>query len=145
MLLDLGFLISHSKLVSPTTCCNCLGIIVDTKEYTLSIPHHKLKEILTKCECTFHSNVTTVKELQLVIGSLMFTCKCVRPSRFFVNHLLNTLRSANTSKIKVNEDIRKDISWFIKFSPVFNGSTTYNHKDIACAQTLAIDACLQGV
>ena len=60
----------------------------------------------------------------------MFIYNCVRPSRFFVNRLLNTLRSANASKNKINEDIRKDISWFIKFLSVFNGSTTYDHKDI---------------
>ena len=60
MLQDLGFPISQSTLVSPTTRCNCLGIIVDTKECTLSIPYHKLKEILSQCECTLHSNVITV-------------------------------------------------------------------------------------
>ena len=75
----------------------------------------------------------------------MFVFKCVRPSRFFVNHLLTTMRSAKAPNIKVNEDIKKDISWFVEFLPVFNGSTTYDHKDIACAQTLAIDACLQRV
>ena len=42
ILKDLGFQISQSKLVAPTTRCNCLGIIVDTKEHTLSIPHQKL-------------------------------------------------------------------------------------------------------
>ena len=87
----------------------------------------------------------TVRDLQSVIGSLMFIYKCVRPSRFFVNRLLNTFRSANTPNIQVNADVRKDISWFIKFLPVFNGSTTYDHKYIACAQSLAIDACLQKV
>ena len=142
---DLGFPISKSKLVAPTTRCNCLGIMVDAKERTLSIPHHKLKEILSKCERVSQSHVITVKQLQSVIGSLMFIYKCVKPSRYFVNRLLENLRSANATKIVVNEDIRKDIAWFIKFLPVFNNSTTYDHKDIAWAQSLAIDACLQGV
>ena len=139
ILKDLGFPISQSKLVAPTTRCNCLGIIVDTKERTLSIPHQKLQER------TIRSTVITVRDLQSVIGSLMFIYKCVRPSRFLVNRFLNTLRSVNTPNIQVNADVRKDISWFIKFLPVFNGSTTYNHKDIACAQSLAIDVCLQRV
>ena len=70
---DLGFPINQSKLVGPTTRCNCLGIITDTKERTLSIPHHKLHEILDKCECTFKSHDITVKELQSLVGSLMYT------------------------------------------------------------------------
>ena len=45
----------------------------------------------------------------------------------------------------MNEDIRKDISWFVKFLPVSNSNTRYNHGDIAFAHTLTIDACLQGV
>ena len=124
---------------------NCLGIIINNKERTISIPHHKLHEILGKCEHTLKTNEITVKELQSLICSLTFIYKCVRPSRFFVNRLLNVLRSANASNIKVNEDIRKDISWFVKFLPVFNGSTTYNHGDIAFEHTPAIDACLHGV
>ena len=127
ILKDLEFPISQSKLVAPTTRCNCLGIMVDTKECILSIPHQKLKEMLAKCERTIRSTVITVRDLQSVIGSLMFIYKCVRPSRFFVNPLLNTLRSANTPNIQVSADVRKDISWFIKFLPVFNGSTVELH------------------
>ena len=152
ILKDLGFPISQSKLVAPTTRCNCLGIIVDTKERTLSIPHQKLKEILAKCERTIRCTVITVRDLQSVIGSLMFIYKCVQPSRFFVNRLLNTLRSANTPNIQVNADVRKDISWFIKFLPVSQRHslcTVSRHRCVSTkggrvyGMTMCILACYQ--
>ena len=38
LLRDLGFEISRKKLMSPTTSMNCLGIVVDTINFTLAIP-----------------------------------------------------------------------------------------------------------
>ena len=48
LLVHLGFEISHSELVKPATCINCLGILVNTENFTLSIPNEKLQEILQK-------------------------------------------------------------------------------------------------
>ena len=38
LLKDIGFEISMKKLVAPTTSMNCLGIVVDTINFTLAIP-----------------------------------------------------------------------------------------------------------
>ena len=58
---ELGFPISQSKLVSPTKRYNCLGIIIDTKECTLSFSHNKLKGILGKYEHTLNNNEITIR------------------------------------------------------------------------------------
>ena len=42
LVLQLGFEVSVKKLVAPSTCVNCLGIIVDTKNYTVLVPDTKL-------------------------------------------------------------------------------------------------------
>ena len=39
---DLGLTISQKKLVSPSTKVTCLGIVIDTKEGTVSIPSEKM-------------------------------------------------------------------------------------------------------
>ena len=49
LLNHLGFEISYNKLVKPATCVNCLGILVNTENFTLSIPDDKLHEIHNKC------------------------------------------------------------------------------------------------
>ena len=144
LLEDLGFPISKSKLISPTTQCSCLGII-NTVAYTLSIPDEKLTEIMGKCEAIFHSNLITLKQLQSVVGSLMFVHKCVKPTRFFINRLLDALRNAISTHIAVSTDMRRDLAWLLKFLPLFNGTTKYVHEVIEEMETLHIDACLQSV
>ena len=145
LLQDLGFPISKSKLVGPTTQCNCLGIIINTTDYTLSIPEEKFVEIIKKCEDIFHSRVITLRQLQSVIGSLMFVHKCVKPTRFFINRLLDALRNASTRRIAVCTAMRRDLAWLLRFLPLFNGTTKYVHEVIEEMETLHIDACLQSV
>ena len=145
LLQDLGFPISKSKLVGPTTQCNCLGIIIDTTDHTLSIPEEKFGEIIKKCEDIFHNTSITLRQLQSVIGSLMFVHKCVKPTRFFINRLLDALRNASTTRIAVSTEMRRDLAWLLRFLPLFNGTTKYIHGVIEEMETLHIDACLQSV
>ena len=55
LLENLGFPISTSKLISPQTECNCLGIMVNKVKNTLAVPSQKLAEILRKCQDTVKS------------------------------------------------------------------------------------------
>ena len=146
LLEKLGFPISTSKLEPPSTTGNCLGVIVNTVTSTLSVPTKKLAEILNKCNCVHSQKYLTKRELQSIIGSLMFIAKCVKPTRFFVNRLLEALRKATNGKyIPVTESIKRDLNWFKNFLPKFNGTAKYIHNDVTQVETLAIDACLQGV
>ena len=131
LLEKLGFPISTSKLESPSTKGNCLGVIIDTIASTLSVPDKKLKEILGKCNSAYNKENLTKRELQSIIGSLMFIAKCVKPTRFFVNRLLESLRKANNNKrIPVTESIKRDLNWFNTFLPRFNGIAKYVHTGV---------------
>jgi hypothetical protein len=50
MLGEIGLEISESKTVFPTHVCNCLGIMINTKEFTLAIPDQKLNNIINMCK-----------------------------------------------------------------------------------------------
>ena len=128
----------------PAFECHCLGILINTKEHTLSLTAEKLSEIIDKCKHIMCRDYVTRRQLQSVIGSLMFLHKCVRPTRFFVNRLLQTLRLGHQN-MEVTEIMRRDLRWFLKFTPQFNGTTTYDHQSIEQVETLHIDACLTGV
>ena len=140
----LGFEISHNKLVKPSTCVNCLGILVNTENFTLSVPPKKLQEILLMCQ-TWRQKVTCTKcQLQSLLGSLLFITKCVRSSRFFLNRLLDVLRSIqNKDQVVLSQEAQRDINWFQKFLPTFNGVTIFDHRPTA--HEIELDACLQGI
>ena len=144
LLLQLGFEISQNKLVKPATCVNCLGILVNTKNFTLSIPAEKLQEILQKCMLWQGKQYATKRQLQSHLGSLLYVTKCVRSSRFFLNRLLHVLRTMHdSSRVQLSLDAQRDINWFAKFLPTFNGTTIFDHRPIAFE--IELDASLQGL
>ena len=49
LLQSLGFQLPEKKIVQPTGKINCLGIMVDTENFTTSIPAEKLQEIWETC------------------------------------------------------------------------------------------------
>ena len=115
LLQDLSFPISKSKLISPTTVCHCLGIIINTVDYTLSIPNEKFNDIVEKCEAVYFNKFITLKQFQSVIGSLKFAYKCVKPTQFIINRLLDALRNATSTHMLVLTEMHRDLAWLLKF------------------------------
>ena len=84
------------------------------------------------------------RELQSLLGLLLYITKCVKYSRFFLNRMLDTLKAAaDDNHITLDNSFKNDLAWFNKFLTNFNGTTFFHHKQ--CDATLEIDACLQGL
>ena len=144
LLQELGLTISETKLVAPTTKCVCLGIEVDTVNSTLSIPQQKLAEILTVCQQWENKNKCTRKELQSLLGSLLYIAKCVRYSRNFLNRMLELLRQTHKdTTINLTPGFIQDLAWFLKFAPKFNGTSYFNHAHVHAK--IELDASLEGL
>ena len=141
LLQDLGFQISEKKLEPPTTSLNCLGIMINTETFTMSIPPEKLKEIVDICQQWSHKAYCTKRQLQSLLGSLLYISKCVRASQFFLNRLLEVLRAMEDKKtVPVTREAKRDINWFI---PLYNGVTFFDQKPIDFS--IELDASLQGM
>ena len=67
---------------------NCLGVIMGAVQATLSVPNKKSQEHLDNCASAVYNFLGKKKELQSVIGCLMFIAKCIKPTRFYVNRPL---------------------------------------------------------
>ena len=72
LLHELGYEISDKKLEKPATQLNCLGIIVNTKKFTLSIHPQKMQEILDICRAWHHRTHCTKRQLQSLLRSLLY-------------------------------------------------------------------------
>ena len=64
LLKDLNFPISNSKLVTPTEEAVCLGIVINARKQTVSVPQVKLKEIIVKCKNVMSKKSVTKREFQ---------------------------------------------------------------------------------
>ena len=144
LLLELSFDISEKKVVQPATRVTCLGVDIDTEQFTVSIPPEKITEILKECNSWANREECTKRQLQSLLGKLLYITKCVRISRPFLNRMLDVLRSADKlSKISLTVDFRRDLNWFLEFIPKFNGKAFISHYSIS--EEIELDASLQGL
>ena len=144
LLTELGFDISQKKIVTPCTKVTCLGVDIDTENFTISIPKEKVQEIMQICNTWATRQCCTKRELQSLLGKLLYITKCVKSSRFFLNRMLEVLRkSQKRVKIDLTPEFHRDLNWFLNFIPKFNGSAFFVHQNIQ--YEIELDACLQGL
>ena len=139
----LGLEVSMQKLVSPSTSVVCIGINIDVTTNTLSITQTKLIAIYQACIHWKSKTVATKKQLQSLLGKLLYIGRCVRPARMFLNRMLQVLRTNhNRSHFKLTPMFFRDLVWFTKYLLNFNGTVLYalHPKPLH----LFMDASLQG-
>ena len=159
LLADLGLEVSSKKLVAPATSVICLGILIDSKSRTISIPSEKLGQIvefaITYCSKRdlqsllghlLYIAITycSKRDLQSLLGHLLYIAKCVRPARIFLNRMLQVLRdNADKIKILLTEQFARDLNWFNLFLSQYNGVTFYDN--LICQAEMHLDASLTGL
>ena len=146
LLQELGLPMNNDKRTPPTRTLTCLGICLDLNTNTLSIDAGKIEAIYDQCLKTLGKNTISKKQLQSLLGKLLYLHKCVKPARIFVNRILATFRqNCHKNKIQISTEIKQDIQWFIRFLPQFNGSAILVKTPIQQPHTLHIDASLTGL
>ena len=130
-LLDLlGLTISQKKLVPPSTSAVCLGVKIDTEKGSISIPEEKLCQICDTVSEWKNKKYCTKCQLQSLLGHLLYIHKCVRPARYFLNRMLHILREYHgQNRIHLNPEFHRDLRWFERFLPLYNGVSLYDHKN----------------
>ena len=144
LLVDLVLDISPKKLVPPSTLVTCLGILIDSINKTISIPPEKLAEITQLCVQWSSKTYCGKRDLQSLLGSLLYVSKCVKHSRFFLNRMFTLLRdNYDKTKIIITSEFHKDLAWFNSFLSHYNGITYYEQQN--CHSEVHLDACFTGL
>ena len=86
----LGLTISSKKLVPPSTKVTCLGIEIDTLAGSVSIPEEKLQKISEMVHEWTGKKQCTKRQLQSLLGNLLYIHKCVKPARIFLNRMFKS-------------------------------------------------------
>ena len=123
----------------------CLGILVNTKDFTSRVPESRLRELSDELYLWLSRVRFTVKELQSLLGELSFVTACVHASRIFLSRLLNPLRSfpSNAKSQLVTLEMRHDLAWWQTFLPLYNGVSVIKPADWSFADfRFTTDACL---
>ena len=140
----LGLDISHRKLVPPDTVAVCLGVEINTIKSTVSIPVDKLTQVVTLVNEWLPKTSCSRRQLQSLLGNLLYIHKCVKPARIFVNRMLDLLRAHyDASTITLTPDFHRDLRWFAKFLTKYNGVSYFDHRPVDFV--VELDACLVGL
>jgi hypothetical protein len=145
LLHKLGFVISNSKTVAPTSVATCLGITFNIQLGVLSIPYPKLQETISLCKFYLNKKFISKHQLQVLIGTLMFLHKAIKPTRVFVNRILALLRNmGNATKATIDEGTKRDLQWFMACSHAINGTVNI-FKCLRPRIDIFVDASLSGL
>ena len=83
LLTSLGLQEYSEKSCSPSPVMICLGVQLDTKNFTLSVSSERLCELETLLHRWLTKRTATKSALQSLVGKLVFVSKCVRQSRVY--------------------------------------------------------------
>ena len=146
LLQELGLPLSENKVIPPTKKLTCLGIDIDIDSNTMSITQDKLETIYEECLAVSNKKYLSKQAFQSLLGKLIYIQKCVKPSRIFINRILDLFRNnTNNRKIYLTPEFHKDIQWFWAFLPSYNGISYISKTNIDPEQTLLLDTCLTGM
>jgi hypothetical protein len=142
---SLGIEESVDKILFPSVRMIFLGVLVDSVNMTVEVPLDKLLQIKQELECWLGKKKASKRELQSLAGKLNFLAKCVKAGRVFMSRILCTLKSLkhNDHKAHLNSEFRKDIVWWHRFLPTFNGVSFIKSQEVIDIE-LFTDACLTG-
>jgi len=147
LLETLGLSESEEKSVSPGSRVEFLGVLFDTNLQTMEVTEARLIEIRGLVTEWLSKSRANKRDLQSLIGKLVFISRCVYASRVFICRLLGTLRGLKSQKhrFKISGEFRKDLAWWDNFLVRYNGVTYI--PDMVWASpdvVISTDACLTG-
>ena len=120
---ELGVPLAEHKTAGPTATLVFLGVSVDSVSLMLRLPEDKLSELRGIIQTWLGRKVTTVRELQSLVGKLENACKVVRPGRSFLRRMIELLGGVKAKRrpIRLNASFRSDLLWWHCFLASWNG------------------------
>ena len=144
ILMEAGIEESPSKASPPDVKMVFLGIEFCTVSMTVRVDESRLVEILALLVTWIRKSAASRKEIQSLLGKLSFISAVVRASRIFLARMFEFLRGLpKTGRICLSEGFKKDVLWWHRFMPLFNGVSMIANRDWSSPDSVfATDACL---
>ena len=125
---DAGFTIQASKITSPATITEFLGIVIDSNREELRISAERLRDISLEVDTWLSCCKATKRQLLSLIGKLSFASRVVRTGKAFISRLLHATKRASAlhHHVKLTHDAKADLRWWSLCMRSHNGVSFYN-------------------
>lgn len=119
----LGLELAPEKSVPPTRIIEWLGFEINTITMTLTIPEKKLLQILKECQTWLQLKEASKVQFQSLSGKLSHISQAIPHARTFMSRILeNQRRAPAEGTIKISNNCKNDIKWFLQLSAEANGT-----------------------
>ncbi len=127
MCAHISFPVSHHKTVGPSHTLTFLGIEIDTRAGTMSLPPDKLHQLQTLLTTWQDRKAAPKRDLLSLLGHLSHASTVVRSGRIFVRHLIEAAKHATAPHhyVRLNQHCRADLSWWLEFGRSWNGTSLW--------------------
>lgn len=139
---SVGLPIAWDKLVSPCKTIRFLGIIIDVVHKEVRIPQDKIDAFVKIAIEARGKKTITRRNIQSIVGNINHLGKAVCPARLFMNRILALLRAMKGRYASVNDEMCKDLSWFITVLSQYNGRSLIVHGPPSVY--IEADSCMIG-
>ena len=140
----LGFSIAWEKVEGPTQILTFLGVSIDTLKDELVLPEGKLHEFEMLVDEVLSCTRISLKKLQSLAGKLNWASSVVRGGRTYLRRILDVMKPLKMGhhKLKVSDEMRKDLYWWKMFLRSFNGVKVLRYASVT--HFVYVDACDTG-
>ena len=125
-----------------------IGVLFNTEKMTIGVTPERMTEIRILLRDWLNKEDASIKEVQSLLGKLNFIAACVRPGRIFVSRMLKWLKvlySKDLKKYHIPPYVKKDILWWYKFLPTYNGVSMMLYEEWCEPDEIcSSDSCLEG-
>ena len=132
--------VKSSKIKGPSTCLSFLGIIIDTSNMQAGISEERkqdLSSLLLSFKCR---QKCTKQQLLSLTGKLSFACKVIPDGRIFLRRLIDLSCSVSRlyHHIRLKEQARLDIEWWLTFFPTWNDTSYILDTDWSTSTSMSL-------
>ena len=127
--------------MTPVQEIEFLGMIVNSKEMTISLPQKKLQSIKQMYQDLYQNPETTVLELTKVLGHLTSTILAILAAKLHCHFLqqqqIQALKKNGSyeSQVLLNKESQLDLLWWVKNIEIYNGRSLIQLPAQALLQT----------
>lgn len=134
-----GIPIAEEKTVLPCCGLEFFGITIDSNSMEFRLPVDKLLRIKSLLEKLLSKQKTTLKELQSLLGLLVFTARVIPMGRVFSKRLYMASRGLKSpsAHMRLTRPLKKDLKIWYEFICRFNGHAIWQ-DDFILSESLQL-------
>ena len=122
--------LAEEKTTGPCHTSIYLGLEIDSVKQQIRVPVHKVQALRVQIQTILERRKLSLKEIQLLVGSLNFVCRAIAPGRAFTRRLIVLSRGLRKPhhKVRISAGAKLDLLMWLDFFDHFNGVSPFRHQ-----------------